>query len=56
MSEEEIIEVLQRVVSAQRFDGLYTTIVIILEAIERFIRPIPKGKRKECRIKNINRT
>lgn len=46
MTEEEIIEVLQRVILANRFDGLYTSICIIIEAIQGLLDLYNKEKEK----------
>ena len=52
MSEEEIIDILKNIIvcNKKQFEEIGTHILIQddeMEAIERYTRPIPKGKRKE---------
>lgn len=51
MSEEKIIEVLKKVLTACRFDGLYTSQGIILEAIQGLLDLYTKEKEKNKEFK-----
>lgn len=54
MKEKEAIEVLERVIMADRFDGLFSSIGIIIEAMQSMINLYNKEKEKNKKLKKEN--